>query len=54
MTKKQLLARLKQLLNPIDNHDVEYVHVKADQLLIDYINDPKVTKLYSSIPKWYA
>ena len=29
-------------------------HAKADQLLLDYINDEKVTEAFNKIKKWYA
>ena len=34
--------------------DYEYHHAKADQLLLDYINDEKVTEAFNKIEKWYS
>ena len=45
MTKKQLVARLKEC----STGDQEGDHSRADQLLIDYINDPEVAKVYEEI-----
>lgn len=34
--------------------DPEVWHSRADDLLIDYIDDDEVRRLYDSIQKWYA
>lgn len=34
--------------------DVEHDHAEADDLLIEYINDPEIEKAYDRIEKWYA
>ena len=34
--------------------DYEFHHAKADQLLLDYINNKKVTEAFDKIEKWYA
>ena len=28
-------------------------HIKADKLLLEYINDKEVTELFNKLPKWY-
>lgn len=41
----------------MDESDVnnrENAHVKADWLLLDYINDKEVSASFASILKWYA
>ncbi len=48
MTKDELLEQLKDL------EGGEFDHMVADQLLIDYINDPKITEAYEAIERWYA
>jgi hypothetical protein len=34
--------------------DSERAHHVADQLLIEFINDPEVTQAFEEIRKWYA
>lgn len=50
MTKEKLLAELRELreLRP------EVAHVKADNLLIEYIGDLDIKLAYGSIRKWYS
>lgn len=53
MTKNDLITQLKLLaLSP--EGDKEQDHNLADELLLDYINDPEVTRAFNSIDKWYA
>ena len=53
MTKEMLIAELKRI--QLDNDgDPESDHVRADELLIAYINDSEVADAYLSIYKWYA
>ena len=51
MTKEELIKELKSL---IDNRDIEGVHVTADNLLLEYINDKEVSDAFHNIEKWYA
>ena len=51
MNIKELKEKLKSI-NP--NWDVEMNHVRADELLLEYINDPEVTQLFDNIEKWYV
>lgn len=46
----ELIAALKAC----NSSDIEADHADADQLLIDYINNPQVTEAYNAIDKWYA
>jgi hypothetical protein len=50
MTKEELLKALSEC----DEGDEEVNHVKADDLLLEYINDPEITLAFESIDKWYA
>lgn len=34
--------------------DYEFHHAKADELLLDYINNEKVTEAFNKIEKWYS
>jgi hypothetical protein len=51
MKKEELLIKLKELLQ---NNDTEKVHVIADKLLLEYINDTEIEEAYGNIHKWYA
>lgn len=51
MTKEELIERLEALQQ---DGDTEYQHGEADDLLIEWINDPEVTEAYAKIKKWYA
>ena len=54
MTKPELLKRLDDLYKG-GYYDPEEAHIKADQLLLEFINDKEVTKAYDRIDiKWYA
>jgi hypothetical protein len=35
-------------------YDQEEGHIKADEFLLEYINDKRVTDAFESISKWYA
>jgi hypothetical protein len=51
MTKDDLIAKLKECALMGDE---ERAHSNADDLLLEYINDPAVTEAFDSIDKWYA
>lgn len=50
MTKEQLVEELMRL----KVGDTEINHSRADDLLVDYINDPEIAAAYFAIEKWYA
>ena len=57
LTKKKLLEQLNKLKTrktEFGSLDKEANHSDADDLLIEYINDPKITEAYNKIEKWYA
>lgn len=61
MTKEELIEKLKaikaeQVKNRISDSycDPEADHLNADELLLEFINDPEVTKAFEYIEKWYA
>jgi len=59
MTKERLVKELKDLektcINETYNcYDAEKGHLKADQLLLEYINDPEVTEVFEGLDKWYS
>lgn len=51
MTKEELIEKLKDLQ---DGDDTENLHIKADDLLLEFINDPAISEEYKKIDKWYA
>lgn len=51
MNKEELIKKLKELQN---SGDTEIAHVKADDLLIEYINDSDIADAYNALDKWYA
>ena len=51
-----LVSKLNKIseLQESGDGDYEYHHAKADQLLLDYINNEKITEAFNKIKKWYA
>ena len=52
MTIEELRDKLRSIVDKGD--DPEGDHIDADRLLLKYINDRRVTKLFRSIHKWYC
>lgn len=52
MTLPELIAALNAISG--FSEDQEKDHIAADNLLLDYINDPDVRKAFEAIDKWYA
>ena len=50
--RAQLLAVLRELGSR--KTDPEGNHMSADKALLDYIDDPDVTKAFEAIEKWYS
>jgi len=51
MTKEELMDELHKLEV---NDDREDAHIKADSLLLAYINDVDIERAFDAIDKWYA
>lgn len=51
MTKEELIRQL-QILQHFG--DIEVGHEKADQLLLDYINDADIAEAFLALTRWYA
>jgi hypothetical protein len=49
MTKQELLEKLLSL----NTGDEELDHVNADRFLLNYIDDPDISRAFFSIPKRY-
>lgn len=52
MTKEELIEKLNDIYHTGGDEEVD--HVKADNLLLEYIDCPDVTKIFNNIEKWYA
>ena len=50
MEKKELIRKLKKT----GGDDTETSHLKADELLLEFIDDKEIEETYNNIPKWYA
>ncbi len=53
MTKEELIEKLREC-QEISNHDQEEAHIRADDLLLEYIGEKDVTFAFIDINKWYA
>ena len=53
MEKEELIEKLKTVEERIDG-DQEDWHWEADNLLLQYINDERVTEAFREIDKWYS
>ena len=51
-----LVSELNKIVERQESGDEDYEshHAEADELLLDYINDEKVTEAFNKIKKWYA
>lgn len=47
-------AELIEALEDCAGWDEEEGHVRADRLLVDYVDDAEVRKAYEAIRKWYG
>lgn len=52
MTVEELIEALEAIAR--ERADLEIDHLNADDLLLAYIADPRVTAAFESIEKWYA
>lgn len=51
--RKALLERLRAAAETSQG-DAEGGHSDADQILLDWIDDPEVEELYGKVKKWYG
>ena len=52
ISRAEVISRLQELEG--DDGDIEASHAEADELLLQYINDPEIEKAFEEVPKWYA
>ena len=50
MEIKELITKLRE----IKTGDEEINHLKADRLLLEFINNPEVKEAFYELDKWYA
>lgn len=50
MSKEELLEELREA----SEYEDEFAHMRADELLLRYIDDEEITKAFKAIKKWYA
>lgn len=50
---KNKFIALKELYD-LDKIDQEEFHIYADNLLIEFVGDDEITKIYNSVEKWYC
>lgn len=50
------IERIHNLITALESIDAdpEEGHREADDLLLAFINDPRVTLAFKKLPKWYA
>lgn len=53
MTVPDLVAKLEAIAEDYTG-DQESDHLRADKLLLKFIDDPRVTLAFNAIDKWYA
>ena len=68
MTREELIDALTEIhkrqkqadISNIDGQrtggpsDIEGDHIRVDELLLEYINDPEVTEAYERLTLWYS
>lgn len=52
ISRYDLLNKLTELAG--DSGDIEAVHAEADELLLEYLNDPEIEAAFEEVPKWYC
>lgn len=53
MSKDELIRELVEL-RTLSEVDPEVAHINADELLLHYIDDEDVSRVFNEIEKWYA
>lgn len=51
MTRQELITRLHMLA---DERDIEVAHIRADEALLNFIDDSEVADAYDALTRWYA
>ena len=49
--RDRIIKRLKELEN---SSDTELVHIEADRLLLELIDDSEISDIFNNLEKWYA
>lgn len=53
MTTQELVEHLK-VAQKLSEDDEERAHIVADNLLLQFINNPEITAAFEAVKKWYA
>lgn len=53
MSRATAIATLMALVEE-SKDDRENAHMKADQVLLDYIGDDEISEIFDDVHKWYA
>lgn len=53
LTKEKLIKKLSELEEKHEG-EKESIHIAADDLLLEYINDKEIADAFNAIEKWYA
>ena len=51
---KMSIEELRERLRGLHGEDADTNHREADQWLIEYIDDPDVTRLFDQLVRWYS
>jgi hypothetical protein len=51
MTREELLIKMNEMVGECPSEDG---HQELDYMLLDYIGDEEIKKVFISIEKWYA
>ena len=53
MTVEELIEKMGKANQINPGEDEAQVHSRIDTLLLEYINDPRVSELYKEVGKWF-
>lgn len=53
MTRDELLSHLRALVLDDVDHNAGLNHANADDLLLAYINDPEIERVYESLGRFF-
>ena len=56
MDREELIAELERLVTQSYrcDYDATRAHVFADRCLLKFIDDPEITRVFTSITRWYS
>jgi hypothetical protein len=54
VTRDELVAELRLIADNFNGGDVEAGHLRADQVLLAFIDNQAVTDAFDAIDRWYS